>query len=101
MTEIVSGRLILSDGELRGRLTVEDGRIASIEPDAAATTDVIVVPDIKTGNAMFKMMVYFQSACAAGIVMGAKVPAILTSRADPPEARLAAAAIAAILAQQR
>ena len=44
------------------------------------------------------MMVYFMSACAAGIVLGAKVPAILTSRADPPEARLASAAIAAILA---
>jgi phosphotransacetylase len=42
-------------------------------------------------------MVYFMSATAAGIVMGAKVPIVLTSRADPPEARLAAAAIAAIV----
>jgi phosphotransacetylase len=43
-------------------------------------------------------MVYFMSATAAGIVMGAKVPIILTSRADPPEARFASAAVAAIVA---
>lgn len=67
----------------------------------AGDADALLVPAIETGNALFKIMVYFMSACAAGIVMGAKVPAILTSRADPPEARLASAAIAAILAQQR
>jgi phosphotransacetylase len=45
------------------------------------------------------MMVYFMSGLAAGIVMGARVPIVLTSRADPPEARFAATLIAAILAQ--
>jgi len=45
------------------------------------------------------MMVYFMSACAAGIVLGAKVPITLTSRADPPEARVASAALANIVAQ--
>ena len=50
------------------------------------------------GNGLFKMMVYFRSACAAGIVMGAQIPIVLTSRADPPQARLAAAAIAALVA---
>jgi phosphate acetyltransferase len=44
------------------------------------------------------MLVYFRSALAAGIVLGAKVPIVLTSRADPPEARLAATAIAQIRA---
>ena len=44
------------------------------------------------------MLVYFRSALAAGVVLGARVPIVLTSRADPPEARLAASAIAQIRA---
>ena len=55
---------------------------------------------VEMGNGLFKMMVYFLSGLAAGIVMGAKVPIVLTSRADPPEARLAAAAIAAIVSAE-
>ncbi len=78
----------------------EAAALKGIDHPVAGHADILLVPTIETGNALFKMMVYFMSACAAGIVMGAKVPAILTSRADPPEARLAAAAIAAILAQQ-
>ena len=57
------------------------------------------MPNIEAGNAVFKAMVYFMSATAAGLVMGAKVPIMLTSRADPPEARLTAAALAAIVAR--
>mgnify|MGYP002629344236 CR=1 FL=1 len=64
----------------------------------AGRADILVVPNIETGNGLFKMMVYFMSAVAAGVVIGARVPIVLTSRADPPEARLAAAAIAAIIA---
>jgi phosphate acetyltransferase len=52
-----------------------------------------VVPSIEVGNALFKSLVCFQSATAAGLVLGAKVPIVLTSRADPPEARLAATAL--------
>ena len=76
----------------------EAARIKGIDHPVAGNADILLAPNIETGNALFKMMVYFMSSCAAGIVMGAKVPAILTSRADPPEARLASAAIAAILA---
>lgn len=74
--------------------------LKAIDHPVAGHADILLVPTIETGNALFKMMVYFMSACAAGIVMGAKVPAILTSRADPPEARLASAAIASILAHR-
>ncbi len=78
----------------------EAAALKGIDHPVAGHADILLVPTIETGNALFKMMVYFMSACAAGIVMGAKVPAILTSRADPPEARLASAAIASILAQR-
>jgi phosphate acetyltransferase len=60
----------------------------------AGHADALVVPNIETGNALFKMMVYFRSACAAGVVVGGRVPIIITSRADPPVARLASAALA-------
>ncbi|MBL94720.1 MAG: Phosphate acetyltransferase [Alphaproteobacteria bacterium MarineAlpha3_Bin5] len=72
-------------------------RLKGVESLVAGAADVLVVPNIEMGNGLFKMMVYFLSGLAAGIVMGAKVPIVLTSRADPPEARLAAAAIAVIV----
>ena len=58
--------------------------------------DAIMVPDIVTGNAVFKALVYLSGGCAAGIVLGAKVPLLLTSRADPPAARLASVALAVV-----
>lgn len=78
-----------------------------LSPDAAATkgladdpvagdADAIIVPDIVSGNALFKAFVYLAGGCAAGLVTGAKVPILLTSRADPPAARIASAALAAI-----
>ena len=78
-----------------------------LSPDSATTkgmaddpvagrADAIIVPDIVSGNAIFKSLVYLSGGCAAGIVMGASVPILLTSRADPPAARLASAALAAI-----
>ncbi len=62
----------------------------------AGQADAIIVPDIVSGNALFKAFVYLSGGCAAGVVTGAKVPILLTSRADPPAARIASAALAAI-----
>ncbi len=99
-----------AEGEVAG--AVLDGPFAfdvAISPEAAAIkgvdgpvagrADLLIMPNIEAGNAVFKAMVYFMSATAAGLVMGAKVPIMLTSRADPPEARLTAAALAAIVAR--
>jgi len=77
-------------------VSVDAAKMKGIEHPVAGDADVIVVPTIETGNALFKMMVYFMSACAGGIVLGGSVPALLTSRADPPAARLASAALGAI-----
>jgi phosphotransacetylase len=98
-----------AQGEVPGALV--DGPLAldvAVSPEAAAVkgvdspvagqADILLVPNIETGNALFKAMVYFMSATAAGLVLGARVPVTLTSRADPPEARLAATALAAIAA---
>ena len=63
----------------------------------AGQADGIIVPEIVSGNTLYKSLVYFSSGCAAGIVLGAKVPVLLTSRADPTPARLASIALASIL----
>ena len=62
----------------------------------AGHANALLVPSIETGNALFKMLVWFKSACAAGVVVGGRVPIIITSRADPPAARLASAALAVL-----
>ena len=66
----------------------------------AGQTHGIVVPEIVSGNTLYNSLVYFAGGCAAGIVLGAKVPVLLTSRADPPEARLASIALASILSDK-
>ena len=76
--------------------SVAAARMKGIEHPVAGNADIVVVPTIEAGNALFKMMVYFMSACAGGIVLGGSVPVLLTSRADPPAARLASAALGAI-----
>lgn len=65
----------------------------------AGRADALIVPTIEVGNALFKMMVHFMGACAAGVVVGGRIPIVLTSRADPPAARLASTALAAIAAR--
>jgi len=86
------------DGPLAFDLAVspEATRIKGITSNVAGAADIIIVPEIVSGNALYKMLVHYARACAGGIVLGAKVPIILTSRADPPAARLASAALSAI-----
>ncbi len=64
----------------------------------AGDADIIVVPEITTGNALFKLMVLGMGACAGGLVMGAKVPILLTSRSQQAPDRIASAALGAIVA---
>ena len=60
--------------------------------------DGLVVPDIVSGNVLFKSIVYFAGGIAAGLVVGGRVPIILTSRSDPPNSRLASLVLAEIYA---
>ncbi len=76
-------------------------QIKGVTGEVAGQADVLLVPNIETGNALFKQMVYFMSAAAAGVVLGAKVPIVLTSRADPAAARLAGTALASIYASHQ
>ena len=96
----VAGALVDGPFGFDNAVSPEAARIKGIDSPVAGRADILVVPNLESGNFLFKQMVYFMGATAAGIVMGAKVPVVLTSRADPPEARLAAAAIASIIGKR-
>jgi len=70
--------------------------IKGIKNLVAGEADVLLVPSVETGNGLVKMMIYFMGACAAGVVVGGKVPVVITSRSDEAEARLASIAAAVV-----
>ena len=73
-------------------------RVKNFEGPVPGDPDIILVPEVTTGNAIFKLMVLGMGACAGGVVMGARVPILLTSRSQQAGARIATAALGAILA---
>ncbi|MGX5220471.1 bifunctional enoyl-CoA hydratase/phosphate acetyltransferase [Pseudomonas segetis] len=80
-------------------ISSEAARIKGISGQVSGNADILLVPNLESGNFLFKQMVYFMSATAAGLVLGAAVPIILTSRADPLEARLASCALSSIFVE--
>mgnify|MGYP001468857656 CR=1 FL=1 len=74
--------------------------IKGIKNSVAGEADVLLVPNVETGNALVKMMIYFMGACAAGVVVGGKVPVVITSRSDDATARLASMAAAVVALDQ-
>ena len=99
-------------GQITGALV--DGPLAfdnAISPEAAATkgivspvagqADILLVPDLEAGNMLAKQLIYFGGATAAGLVLGARVPIVLTSRSDPLSARIASAALAKLAVMRR
>ena len=71
-------------------------QIKGIKNTVAGKTDILLVPNVEAGNGLVKMMIYFMGACAAGVVIGGKVPVVITSRADDTQARLASIAAAVV-----
>ncbi len=70
--------------------------IKGIKNVVAGKTDILLVPNVEAGNGLVKMMIFFMGACAAGVVVGGKVPVVITSRADDTQARLASIAAAVV-----
>ena len=70
--------------------------IKGVKNIVAGDADVLLVPNVETGNALVKMMIYFMGACAAGVVVGGKVPVVIKSRSDDATARLASIAAAVV-----
>jgi len=77
-------------------ISKKSAAIKSVKNIVAGEADVLLVPSVETGNALVKMMIYFMGACAAGVVIGGKVPIVITSRSDEAQARLASIAAAVV-----
>ena len=90
----------LLDGPLAfdNAISAEAARIKGIRSEVAGDADILVVPDLESGNMLAKQLEYLAGAAGCGIVLGARVPIALTSRADGEASRLASAALAARLA---
>ena len=77
-------------------ISKKSAEIKGINNIVAGEADVLLVPSVETGNALVKIMVYFMGACAAGVVVGGRVPIVITSRSDVATARLASIAAAVV-----
>ncbi len=78
-------------------ISAEAARDKGINSPVSGDVDVVVVPDLDSGNILSKNLEYLASAKMAGIVMGATAPVVLTSRSDPPRARVYSLALASLL----
>ena len=77
-------------------ISKKSAAIKGIKNKVAGDADVLLVPSVETGNSLVKMLIYFCGACAAGVVIGGKVPVVITSRSDEAPARLASIAAAVV-----
>jgi phosphate acetyltransferase len=103
----MADRKQITGGILDGPLALDNAinlmaaQIKKIDSPVAGMADILVAPDLEAGNMLAKSLSFMAGADAAGIVLGARVPIILTSRADSVMTRLASCAVAALVAQSR
>ena len=97
----ITGALVDGPLALDNAINPEAAKIKKIDSPVAGRANVLLVPDLEAGNMLAKSLSFLAGADAAGIVLGARVPIILTSRADSVIARLASCAVAAMVAKAR
>ena len=97
----ITGGILDGPLALDNAINLTAAKIKKIESPVAGQADILVVPDLEAGNMLAKSLSFLADADAAGIVLGARVPIILTSRADSVIARLASCAVAALVANFR
>lgn len=97
----ITGGLV--DGPLAfdNAVSLAAAKTKGIQSDVAGDADILVVPDLESGNMLAKQLEYLGGAQAAGVVMGARVPIVLTSRADSAHSRIASCAIALLVTAHR
>jgi phosphate acetyltransferase len=97
----ITGALLDGPLALDNAISEAAAAVKKIASPVAGRANVLVVPDLEAGNMLAKSLSFLAGADCAGIVLGARVPIILTSRADSLEARLASCAVAALVAKAR
>ena len=95
----ITGAIV--DGPLAfdNAISSDAARIKKIKSPVAGDVDLLLVPNLEAGNILFKQLQYLAGALAAGVVLGAKVPVVLTSRADGELARMASCALGVLLSK--
>jgi phosphate acetyltransferase len=97
----ITGGILDGPLALDNAISPEAAQIKKIVSPVAGRANVLIVPDLEAGNMLAKSLSFLAGADSAGIVLGARVPIILTSRADTVEARLASCAVASLVAHAR
>jgi phosphate acetyltransferase len=97
----ITGAVLDGPLALDNAIVPEAAKVKKIDSPVAGRANVLVVPDLEAGNMLAKSLTFLAGADAAGIVLGARVPIILTSRADTLIARMASCAVAALVAKAR
>ena len=97
----ITGGILDGPLALDNAIDLEASRIKKIDSPVAGRANVLIVPNLEAGNMLAKSLSFLAGADAAGIVLGAKVPVILTSRADSVMTRLASCAVASLVALAR
>ncbi|OHV79929.1 phosphate acetyltransferase [Ensifer sp. LCM 4579] len=97
----ITGGILDGPLALDNAISEEAARIKGIRSPVAGRAQILVVPDLEAGNMLAKNLTFLANADAAGIVLGARVPVILTSRADNLRARMASCAVAVLYAAAR
>lgn len=95
----ITGALIDGPLAMDNAISAEAARTKGIRSAVAGDPDILLAPDLEAGNILAKQLTFMAQADAAGIVLGARVPIILTSRADSVRARLASCALGVVMAQ--
>jgi phosphotransacetylase len=93
----------LLDGPLAfdNAISMEAAKIKGIHSTVAGDPDILLVPDLESGNMLAKQLSFLANADSAGLVLGARVPIILTSRADSVRSRIASCGVATLAAHAR
>ena len=97
----ITGGLLDGPLALDNAISPEAAKIKNITGPVAGYADILVVPDLEAGNMLAKSLTFLMDADSAGVVLGARVPITLTSRADSVQSRLASCAVAALVANWR
>lgn len=97
----ITGAVVDGPLALDNAIDPDAAKIKKIDSPVAGHANVLMVPDLEAGNMLAKSLSFLAGADAAGIVLGARVPIILTSRADSVQTRMASCAVAALVAKAR
>ncbi|QKJ65783.1 phosphate acetyltransferase [Deefgea piscis] len=97
----ITGGILDGPLALDNAINLQAAQIKKIDSPVAGMADILVAPDLESGNMLAKSLTFMAGADAAGIVLGARVPIILTSRADSLLTRLASCAVAALVAESQ